>query len=113
MEDEKIFSARQHLEAFITATQRVYELSSNTSDHMIAGLFNAIMERFNYLYGEIEAMDKVIDTQHEEMERLQNGWDQAFSISENLEKNIEERDRIINDLKEEISYLNNRISNGN
>lgn len=65
MTDKAIFTAREHLEAYIRAIQTVYEQSPHTSDLLVAGAFEACLERINFLHAQIDKLQTQLDNADE------------------------------------------------
>ena len=54
---KKIFTQREHLESLIKATANTYMDSQDPAHHTIAGMFEACLVRFDYLYNEIDRLN--------------------------------------------------------
>lgn len=55
---EQTFTTREHLEALIRATQGAYTASDDPAHHVVAGVFEACLVRFDFLYNQIDALKK-------------------------------------------------------
>lgn len=65
MSDKPVFTTRQHLEAYIRAIQTVFEQSSHTSDLLVAGAFEACLERINWLHARVDSLQTQISNSDE------------------------------------------------
>jgi predicted nuclease with TOPRIM domain len=117
MSNEKIFSAREHLESFVVATQGVFSSSENPSDIVVAGIFQACLERMDHLYSEIDRLTKENVTHQADVRRLKSSLDTVESGKIRLEADAEKYKNTISsleyancELKKKNIYLKNVIA---
>jgi hypothetical protein len=55
---KKIFTQREHLESLIKATANTYMQSTDPAHFVVAGMFEACLTRFDFLYSEIDRLNK-------------------------------------------------------
>jgi len=56
--NKKIFTQREHLESLIKATANTYMESTDPAHFVVAGMFEACLTRFDFLYSEIDRLNK-------------------------------------------------------
>jgi hypothetical protein len=56
--NDKIFNSREHLESLIKATANTYMQSTDPAHFVVAGMFEACLIRFDFLYSEIDRLNK-------------------------------------------------------
>jgi len=56
--NKKIFTQREHLESLIKATANTYMQSTDPAHFVVAGMFEACLTRFDFLYSEIDRLNK-------------------------------------------------------
>lgn len=58
--NDKIFNSREHLESIIKATANTYMQSTDPAHFVVAGMFEACLTRFDFLYSEIDRLNKML-----------------------------------------------------
>jgi hypothetical protein len=56
--NDKIFNSPEHLESLIKATANTYMQSTDPAHFVVAGMFEACLIRFDFLYSEIDRLNK-------------------------------------------------------